>query len=200
MALESPETASPELGHLIGGRVLTRSAIWNLAGGIAPLPVAVLAIPIILRALGIDRFGFLTLAWALIGYFSLFDFGLGRALTQAIARALATGGEDDLPALVWSGLGLMGVIGLIGGLICIVTVPTALEHILRIPALLRGETLGAAYIASAMIPVRLTIGTAAVPVTAMLVPAVTLVTVPLPLIALTQAEPFQKYKTLVSVA
>jgi O-antigen/teichoic acid export membrane protein len=153
LAAVSAANPQPELRHLLSGRVLTRSAIWNLAGGIAPLAVAVLTIPVILRGLGLDRFGVLTLAWALIGYFSLFDFGIGRALTQAVARVLATGPEHDLPTTVWSGLAVMSVVGLIGGGVCIAVVPTALEHVLRIPTSLRGETLGAAYIASAIVPV-----------------------------------------------
>jgi O-antigen/teichoic acid export membrane protein len=125
--------------------------MWNLIGGMAPLAVAVLTIPIILRGLGTDRFGILTLAWALIGYFSLFDFGLGRALTQAVARVFATG-EEDLAATVWSGLAVMSVIGLIGGGVCIAVAPPVLEHVLRIPTSLRSETLEAAYVVSAVVP------------------------------------------------
>ena len=48
-------------------------------GSLIPMVVALVAIPIMLEKLGLERFGLLTLAWLIVGYFSLFDFGLGRA-------------------------------------------------------------------------------------------------------------------------
>src|SRR5258708_10454016 len=63
-------------------RRLARNAVWNLLSLAAPMLVALGAIPVLIRTLGADRFGILTLAWMLIGYCSLFDLGLGRALTK----------------------------------------------------------------------------------------------------------------------
>src|SRR5258705_13553401 len=76
-------------GHLTSGRLLARNAVWNLLGNGTPMIVAVVCIPILIRGLGKERFGVLTLVWAVIGYASLFDLGLGRALTQLVARKLA---------------------------------------------------------------------------------------------------------------
>ncbi len=59
--------------HLMHGRLLARNVIWNLIGNGAPMIVAVFCIPILIRGLGKDRFGVLALAWALVGYASLFD-------------------------------------------------------------------------------------------------------------------------------
>src|SRR5437773_8518685 len=84
-------------GHLRSGRLLARNTVWNLLGNGAPMLVAVFCIPILIKGLGTDRFGVLTLAWALIGYASLFDLGLGRALTQLVARKLGAGEEHDVP-------------------------------------------------------------------------------------------------------
>jgi O-antigen/teichoic acid export membrane protein len=65
---------------------LRRNILWNLAGAGLPLLAGAALIPFLVRESGIEVFGILTLVWALIGYFSLFDFGLGRALTQQVAQ------------------------------------------------------------------------------------------------------------------
>ena len=65
-----------------------KNTIFNLAGNIAPLLVGVASIPFLIKGMGTDRFGVLTIAWMLIGYFSLFDMGLGRALTQLVAEKI----------------------------------------------------------------------------------------------------------------
>src|SRR5256885_16689772 len=67
-------------------RRLARNAVWNLLSLTAPMLVALGAIPALIRTLGADRFGILTLAWMLIGYCSLFDLGLGRALTKLVSE------------------------------------------------------------------------------------------------------------------
>ena len=64
------------------------------------MAVAVVTIPALIGRLGTDRFGVLTLAWILLGYFSLFDLGLGRALTKMVAEQLGLGQERDIPGLV----------------------------------------------------------------------------------------------------
>src|SRR5438105_466854 len=92
-------------------RLLARNTGLNLLGQIIPLGVAVLAVPVLIRALGSDRFGVLTLAWALIGYFALLDFGLGRALTQAASEAIGQGDSERLRELGVVSIASMFVVG-----------------------------------------------------------------------------------------
>ena len=99
---------------LTRGSLLARNTIWNLIGQGAPLFVALFAIPVLIRGLGTARFGVLTLAWMVVGYFSLFDLGLGRALTKLVAEKLGEGKESEVPALVWTALALMALLGVAG--------------------------------------------------------------------------------------
>jgi O-antigen/teichoic acid export membrane protein len=72
----------------IKGGLLARNTLFNLIGQGLPLVVAVVTIPLIIQGLGIDRFGLLSLAWVVLGYFAIFDLGLGRATTKFVAEAL----------------------------------------------------------------------------------------------------------------
>ena len=101
---------------LTGGRLLARNSIFNLVGQGVPLFVALIAIPPLIHGLGADRFGVLILTWMVVGYFSLFDLGLGRALTHLVSEKLGTGEVTQLPALVWTTLVLMFALGLFGTL------------------------------------------------------------------------------------
>ena len=86
--------------NLTSGQLLARNTIYSLIGQGAPLLVAVFAIPQLIKGLGTDRFGILTLAWMVLSYFSLFDLGLGRALTQLVAEKLGKeSGEEEIPNL-----------------------------------------------------------------------------------------------------
>ncbi|GAC1377609.1 MAG: O13/O129/O135 family O-antigen flippase [Aquirhabdus sp.] len=96
---------------------LRKNTAWNLVGTGVPLLVGLVTIPYLIKHIGVEAFGILTLIWALIGYFSLFDFGLGRALTQQVASSLAAKEQDHIPRLVKSGLLFTGATGLIGGLL-----------------------------------------------------------------------------------
>ncbi len=127
-------------GHLTSGRLLARNAVWNLIGNGAPMIVAVVCIPILIRGLGKDRFGVLTLAWALIGYASLFDLGLGRALTQLVARKLGAGEDRKIPSLAWTSLLLMLLLGFAGTAFVLLISPWLAGRGLNVPAALREET------------------------------------------------------------
>ena len=80
-----------------------------------PLLLGVVAIPYLYHHLGTEKIGILTLVWALIGYFSLFDFGLGRALTQQVSAGLAAGHTTELSGLIKIGIIFTALTGLIGG-------------------------------------------------------------------------------------
>src|SRR5690349_2610185 len=107
------------------------------------MAAAVLAIPALIAGMGKERFGILTLAWILLGYFSLFDLGLGRALTRMVAERLGLGREEDIPGLVWTTLGLMMGLGLAGTVAIGLVSPWLVGRVLKVPDALRGETLGA---------------------------------------------------------
>lgn len=125
----------------------------------APLAVGALSVPYLLRHTGTETFGVLTLIWALMGYFSLFDFGLGRALTQQISHRLAFDGADELPVLIKSGLLLAIAAGAVGGVaLAIVAWPLAVD-ILHVSAPLRQDAFLALLIAAIGVPV--TTGTVA---------------------------------------
>lgn len=135
---------------------LKRNVVWNLAGAGLPLLLGAAAIPYLVRSIGIEAFGILTLIWTLIGYFSLFDFGLGRALTQLLSVRIAAGRLRDIPHLVTSGLLLTFVAGVVGGLV-LATVSWPLAYgWLRVSPLLQDQTALSLLIAAAGIPLTTT--------------------------------------------
>ncbi|HTD59349.1 MAG TPA: flippase [Gemmatimonadaceae bacterium] len=134
-------------------RLLARDALFNLLGQGAPLVAAFFAIPTLTRGLGPDRFGVLALAWVFLGYFSLFDFGLGRALTQSISERYGRGETEDIPAIVWTSLATMGVLGLVAAIAAGVSSPFMVTRALKIPLALQGETQRAFEVLAVSIPV-----------------------------------------------
>lgn len=133
-------------------RRLARNAVYNVAGQVAPLLVALVAIPLLIRGLGASRFGVLTLAWAAIGYFGLFDFGLGRALTQALSAARARGSDAESGPLAWTALWLMLALGALGGAVLALAAPALIERVLRIPAPIVDESIAAFRVLAATLP------------------------------------------------
>jgi len=74
-------------------RLLARNTLFNLLGQGLPLLVALVTIPYVVRGLGPERFGLLSLAWVILGYFTVFDLGLGRATAKYVAELVARGDE-----------------------------------------------------------------------------------------------------------
>jgi O-antigen/teichoic acid export membrane protein len=121
-------------------RSLVANLAWNLAGESLPVLAAVAAIPILLHRLGADRFGVLTLSWIIAGYFALFDFGLGRALTKAMAQELSRGRDSQAATLFWTSMAVMLVMGAIAGIVLATLAPWLARGALKIPLALQAET------------------------------------------------------------
>lgn len=137
----------------VGGKHVVRNALLNFSGSLLPLVVGVVTIPFVIRRLGVDRFGVLSLAWIVLTYFSMFDFGLGRATTKFVSEALGRGEIEKVPSLVWTSLIFQILLGVLGGILLVSLTPVGVDRILRIPADLRVESRQAFYIFGAAIPI-----------------------------------------------
>jgi O-antigen/teichoic acid export membrane protein len=119
--------------------MIARNALFNLAGHAAPLLAAVLLVPPLVWRLGAERFGFLSIAWILVGYFSLFDLGLGRALSRLIAERQGTPREERLPVLSRSALSLTAALGALAGLIVFAVAGPVCTRLLSLSEPLQSE-------------------------------------------------------------
>jgi len=111
---------------------LRKNTLWNIAGSGLPLIAGVIFIPYVLKKLGGEAFGVLSLVWALIGYFSLFDLGVGRALTYEMSKLRAANLNEEMAPTLKAGLLLTLGAGLIGMAILAVLAPLMAQSWLKI--------------------------------------------------------------------
>ncbi|HEV2989809.1 MAG TPA: flippase [Candidatus Angelobacter sp.] len=97
--------------------MISRNWVVNLIGQGLPLLIGVVTIPWLLRYLGVERFGILSITWTLLGYASQFDLGLGRAITKYVAECLGRGDTQSLPGLFWTSLLTQMVFGILAALL-----------------------------------------------------------------------------------
>ena len=64
---------------------LIKNSIYNIAGFAVPTVIAIPALGLLARQIGTEFFGIFTLAFALIGYASIFDAGVTRAVIREIS-------------------------------------------------------------------------------------------------------------------
>jgi O-antigen/teichoic acid export membrane protein len=135
---------------------IKRNSAYNFLGGLLPLAVSIITVPIFLRLIGIERYGVLTLVWALLGYFGLFDFGLAKATAQRIS---ASGDSAEARARTfWSALAANSLTSVIGGIAFFVVGAFFLTHVVKIESSLRAEAVAAMPILAAAVPVAIISG------------------------------------------
>jgi len=129
---------------------LLRNTLYNLLGLGLPLFVAIVTIPVLIVSLGVDRFGILTLIWAVVSYFGLFDLGMGRALTRHLAETWAQGDQEQARRLVSTGLGVMAGLGVAAGILLALGAEWSIRQFSGVKN--PRETVSAVYAMSAAIP------------------------------------------------
>lgn len=139
-----------------GGR-LFRNVIWSAAGQVGPLIAAFIAMPILIHALGVERFGILGLAWTVFGYFNLLDLGVSSALTKLSSDRLATGSEHEIPLLFGTSLATTAAFGLIGAVVLATFAHTVVGNLFRVSPSLQNETLHTMYVLALGLPICVTI-------------------------------------------
>jgi O-antigen/teichoic acid export membrane protein len=139
------------------------NAVWNIAGQVVPLVIGVLTLPALIRLVGLDRFGFISLVWVLVGYASVFDFGIGRALIRTVAAHLGRGSDVGARASAQAGLFFLGLFGLVIGSALALAGPWLVGSVMKVPLELQGEARVAIVLLGASLPwVMLTTGYAGI--------------------------------------
>src|SRR5207245_7722941 len=125
----------------------------NLVSQSLPLLVAVPAISYLIRKVGTEGFGMLSMAWALLGYLGLFDLGLGRATSKFVAESLGRGEMEKLPGLAWTSMASQVLFGIAGALLSAAAVPLLIHHVLKISPALVSDTESSFFILAGALPV-----------------------------------------------
>jgi O-antigen/teichoic acid export membrane protein len=101
-------------------------------GSLLPLIVAIGTIPYTLKQVGYEIFGVISIFWALIGYFSLFDLGIGRSLTYEISKLASQERASEIKATIKSGLYVTLFTGLIGAILLWLSSHAFVVHVLNV--------------------------------------------------------------------
>jgi O-antigen/teichoic acid export membrane protein len=119
-----------------------RNALYNIAGAALPIAVSLLTVPAYLSHIGEARFGILSIVWLLLGYFGLFDLGLGMATAQQIA-AREKDGRAAQARIFWTALMTNFALGIAGGLVAWPIAQYYFAHFLKVDPAVRVEILSA---------------------------------------------------------
>ena len=132
--------------------LLAKNTLYNLIGYGFPLILAVILIPPLVHNLGDERFGLLNLAWIVVGYFSLLDFGIGKALTKIVAEKIGLNQSEQIPGLFWTSIILMFSVSSVIAVIATFFMPL-LVSAFHVSARMYNETLYSFYALAFSIPI-----------------------------------------------
>ncbi len=110
---------------------LVRNTVFNSGAYIVNLVVGLVVSPVLLTALGVERYGLWSLLWAITGSLSLLDVRVAAALTPLVATEWAREEHDRVVRLVTTGLTFYAALGILelGGVLLWTRVPGLLAWI-----------------------------------------------------------------------
>jgi O-antigen/teichoic acid export membrane protein len=122
---------------------LLRNVAINFCGLVLPTFVSLVTVPAYIRALGVERYGVVSLVWTLIGYFGVLDLGMSMAAQNHISKALASGDARQGAQVFWSACWLNLATGVAGGVLIYAGAFVYTASFSSLPAGLRHEVYGA---------------------------------------------------------
>jgi O-antigen/teichoic acid export membrane protein len=129
------------------GRTVARNTAFNLVGRFVNVLGWILIAPIMLRALGPERFGLWSLLTVLSGIYLTFDFGLSSAITKFVSEFRASNDRSSLRGIYSLAACLYGALSL-AIVATIVLLRGPLLDFFRIAPALRHEANGALVVAA----------------------------------------------------
>ncbi len=103
------------------------------------MAIMFVAIPFIVRILGEVSFSILSLTWTVIGYFALWDLGIGRAVTKFVAERSAAGRDDEVSMVIYQSIALSFALGALFGALLLVFEKDIAVWLFSVPPVYRSE-------------------------------------------------------------
>jgi len=145
VSLDTGEQYQPIVG--MATRVV-RGGLWSLGGQGVMILASVLATPFIIRFLGSEAYGVLSLINVVIGYLIFSDLGMGAAATRFGADAHARGNDSEEAAIVWTSL-LVGLVpAMLAAMLLILGARPLVERVLHLPEHFQATTIFALRLAT----------------------------------------------------
>lgn len=136
---------------------ISRNATYNLVGAVAPMVLGLITVPIYLHLLGADRYGVLSIAFLLLGYFGLFDLGLGRATAYRIS-ALRDADPAQQADVLRSALVVNLGMGAVGAAVLYVAADYFFTYVFKVDPTLKPEMRASVPYLAASVPIATLIG------------------------------------------
>ena len=140
------------LSKAFSSNTIAKNTLYNLLGNVIPIIFAVAFIPPLIDGLGTERFGILSLAWMIVGYFSFFDFGIGRGLTKIVAEKIGLNQTKQIAKVFWSSIILMITISGIAAIAISFFIPT-IVNLFNISENYKQETIDTFFLLTFSIPI-----------------------------------------------
>ncbi len=92
---------------------LKKNSFFSLLVSLVPIFIGIITVPPLIHLLGLERFSFLSIVWAVIGYFGIFDLGLARSLAKRAAQRSSEKNYELLAKELCFGLLVIGFLGVL---------------------------------------------------------------------------------------
>ncbi len=132
--------------------ILAKNTALNFLGVLLPLLVGIVAIPLAIKGLGTEGFGILSIAWIILGYLTLLDFGLSRATTKFAAENLKKNDIHAIPSILWTAILMSFCFGCLGTVIFYLATPQLINSLFNIPTVYLDETRQSFYLLAYALP------------------------------------------------
>lgn len=135
---------------------VARNSVLYFTSLAVPAVIAIVLVPVTVRALGPARFGLLALAWALAEGSGMFDLGLARTTVRYVADATVKG-ADRLREIVTVSIHTQAAMGCVAGLVVFLIAPYLVRNVFHVPVGSASEATAMFRVLSLHIPILLAV-------------------------------------------
>ena len=136
-------------------QTIAKNSIYNVIGSFSPMLVTLITVPLYIEQIGEGRYGILALVWLLLGYFGLFDLGLGKAVANQIAfyKDKEEGNNKNEREVFWTAFHINLLLGIIGGIVLYYLGPFIIHQVVDQESQYLSEVINSLPVLAASVPV-----------------------------------------------